>query len=109
MTLQLPSILGTAHGDFHDSPEPPLTPSPSPSPAQGLEECAEDPPADPTTDTSPTAAHSATPRLGPTAPLHDSAAVLFPDLSDTEAERGAVAQVPTPFTADSYTYDWKLS
>ena len=70
-TLELPSILGMAHGDVHESPEPP----PTPSPAQCSEESAEDPVlpslADQLANASPPAAHSAAPHFGSTAPSNN--------------------------------------
>ena len=107
-TLELPSILGTAHGGCHDSPEPPPTPSPAQSPGVCRGFCVTAA-SRPVGQRIPSAAHSAAPHSGSTAPLNDSAAVLFPDLSDTEAESCAVTQVPMPFTVDSYTYDWNVS
>ena len=105
--LELPSILGVAHSDFPDSPEPS---SPSALPAH--QESGPEHPVSPRPDASPAGPHTTSHRHVPSTssfePHPTSADVLFFDLSDTEEGPSPDTQVPAKLAVDSYDSDWNV-
>ena len=106
--LELPSILGVAHSDFPDSPEPS---SPSALPVH-LEPGPEHP-VSPRPGASPAGPHTTSHRHVPSTSSCEphpktSADVLLLDLSDTEEDHSPDTQVPAKLAVDSYDSEWNV-
>ena len=105
--LELPSILGVAHSDLPDSPEPSspsaLPDHPEPGPVH---------PVSPRQDASPAGPHTTLHRHVPSTsscePHSTSADVLLLDLSATEDDHSPDTQVPAKLAVDSYDSEWNV-